>query len=760
MNKKMLILGMFVCMLGLVTQAQEVGSIGTDADTFLANDSTVYGDLDYMECDGPADRVGYLRFDLGAIGARTVLDAQLVLVNAAVPNQNNHSITTDRFSLYGLNNVAGNSPQDWDETAFTGNDSGLEWTPGTLLDGSVTEGRVTDLDDDVVGIDLVIEDDAVLNYWETGNYTVTISGQALIDFLQARADDDGLATFIIEMTSSGRRFGIATKENATTEYRPVLNLTYEAGGPSDPLVTPDNGDGTSGDLVEDSPGVYQVENVVLNFVAAGDPNDLHEPQYKIHPDIVSHNIYLQTGAPDDPNLYLYANVAENIVDPYTHDPNVSYGPLPNGLLQQATTYQWQVEEVLDNGSGGYPAGDPNNIMGSVWSFVTPSATPSIVSISYHQLTDTNGDASLTIEADAIANNYRWFKVVGEQDSDENAETDDVMLTDGGFYSGTQTITLSIAGMATDGSDDAQYYAIAYNGDPDGAGAIASAPSAVRWVWYPRLVNHYTFEDMDTSSDPYGVTTDIVSGFNAYMKSNDIGDDVPSLEPSVVAGLDGTYSLKFDNPAGGDPNVVDTQYAQVAEPYAGSYADITISAWVYWNGGGNWQRILDYGNDTDYYMFLSANTGGENGIVRFAVRDFNEQSVSAPTGSLPIGEWTYVTATLEGDTGKVFINGEWVATNASLTSNAVDYGPTTNNWIGRSQWSGDAYFNGLIDDLKIYNYARTTEQVAQDYMDVRDEWVCDTENYDLEFDYNDDCVINLADFAEVAQEWLDSYQILP
>jgi hypothetical protein len=61
---------------------------------------------------------------------------------------------------------------------------------------------------------------------------------------------------------------------------------------------------------------------------------------------------------------------------------------------------------------------------------------------------------------------------------------------------------------------------------------------------------------------------------------------------------------------------------------------------------------------------------------------------------------------------------------------------------------------------VYNYARTTEQIAQDYLAVRGDWVCNYELYDLPFDFDGDCRVGLADFAMFAEAWLDSYRIYP
>lgn len=541
-------------------------------------------------------------------------------------------------------------------------------------------------------------------------------------------------------------------------------------GPGTPVVTPDNGDDTVGNLVDADPGEgvdWQIQDVTLHFIAAKDPDEQHEPQYKINPDILYHNIWLQTGAPEDPNLYLYDSIAANIVDPYTHDPNVSYGPLPNNLLSQGTTYEWQVEEVLDNGAGGYPAGDPNNIVGPVWSFTTASATPEILSISDHQLTDVNGDTALTIETGAVANQYRWFKVVGEQDSDENAEVDDIKLADGSLYSGTQTKTLAIAGMASDGSDDARYYAIAYNGDPEDIG-IPSPPSDVRWIWYPRETNRYTFEEIAYTVEGSDFIADMIGTSDIQLTSDDGTPDVPSIDPTNpdAPGLVGSQSLYFNNPnTNTDPNHADGQYARISDPLFCGYKDITISAWIYHKGGG-WQRILSVGS-TDgsgtngvNTMYFTPSGNSNSGQLMLNV---NGQSVTAPAGSVPENEWAYVTATLSGDVGKLFVNGEWVATNNNLTNDPVANAPAGNIMLGRSQWwNYDSLFNGYIADLRIWNYGLTNEEVALAYLsdDTHAAYVCDDEHYNLPYDLNGNCEVDLGDLAVFAGRWLDNYRIYP
>jgi hypothetical protein len=144
----------------------------------------------------------------------------------------------------------------------------------------------------------------------------------------------------------------------------------------------------------------------------------------------------------------------------------------------------------------------------------------------------------------------------------------------------------------------------------------------------------------------------------------------------------------------------------------SLTDTTVSAWTNFSGGsGSWQRIWDFGTGTDAYMFLTPRTGTV-GTMRFAIvsdPDTGESVVNA-TSSLPSG-WHHVAVTIDSATmiAGLYLDGELVA--SGLTSSLpADLGQTTQNWLGRSQYEADDFYEGELDEFRIYDRALSEAEV--------------------------------------------------
>ncbi|MGC5772649.1 DUF5695 domain-containing protein [Paenibacillus pabuli] len=152
------------------------------------------------------------------------------------------------------------------------------------------------------------------------------------------------------------------------------------------------------------------------------------------------------------------------------------------------------------------------------------------------------------------------------------------------------------------------------------------------------------------------------------------------------------------------------HVQLPEGIVSRADSITIATWVKANALSDFTRIFDFGSGTGTYMFLTPKVGNN---MRFAITTGGnaagqEQVINAP--GLSVGVWKHVTVTLTGSTGIIYVDGVEAGRNNNMTLKPSSLGQTKNNFIGKSQYP-DPYFNGLIDDFRIYSRALSATEVA-------------------------------------------------
>ncbi|MFZ5390966.1 MAG: LamG domain-containing protein, partial [Patescibacteria group bacterium] len=177
-------------------------------------------------------------------------------------------------------------------------------------------------------------------------------------------------------------------------------------------------------------------------------------------------------------------------------------------------------------------------------------------------------------------------------------------------------------------------------------------------------------------------------------------------PTWTAGKFGS-SLKFT----GSPHTVSTPTLQSV---LNGKSGMTVSAWI---------QPTDI-TSSAYYEIMRQQTGGtpdwllsfqDSGtILSFGLAtsiSYSELDVPITASYFTDGKWHHVEVTYDGAIKKMYIDGILKTTTESKTGTIVSSSAT--NYIGSSAGSSE-FFKGKIDEIRVYDYARTQAQVAYDY----------------------------------------------
>jgi glucose/arabinose dehydrogenase/type 1 glutamine amidotransferase/PKD repeat protein len=219
-------------------------------------------------------------------------------------------------------------------------------------------------------------------------------------------------------------------------------------------------------------------------------------------------------------------------------------------------------------------------------------------------------------------------------------------------------------------------------------AVSSNPA-------PTLIHRYSF------NEPAGAAT--------------ASDSVSHADGSLLGGaaVTGNGLLNLTGTSG---------YVDLPNGLVSVLTNATFEAWLTWNGGGNWQRVFDFGNNSNgennqgtgltYIMLTPKSAGGVVWSAATTNSGGGEIGV-AWTNALPVGVRTHVALSYDFTAGTtlLYVNGQRVANGVA----AIPLGAITdvNVWLGRSNWP-DPYFNGQFDEFRIHNGALSDAAVAASY----------------------------------------------
>jgi len=136
-------------------------------------------------------------------------------------------------------------------------------------------------------------------------------------------------------------------------------------------------------------------------------------------------------------------------------------------------------------------------------------------------------------------------------------------------------------------------------------------------------------------------------------------------------------------------------------------DFTISSWIRTNGTSNTYIVDKRDGDNDGYRLLYAYTVGARIFCSVDSKDIISSS------NVNDNLWHNVACSIDrSGNGQIYIDG--VADGASVAINNEGMSTTTDLSIGKRSYTALEYFNGSLDDVRIYNRALSASEVAQLY----------------------------------------------
>jgi hypothetical protein len=142
---------------------------------------------------------------------------------------------------------------------------------------------------------------------------------------------------------------------------------------------------------------------------------------------------------------------------------------------------------------------------------------------------------------------------------------------------------------------------------------------------------------------------------------------------------------------------------------------TFATWVNDSGqDGSWTRIFDFGTGNTNYVMLTPHQGATGpltcDIVVATAALTVPQTRFAATNAVGTG-WHHVAVVFDAAAmnAKIYEDGMVVASGVT-TVLPKDLGKTTQNWLGRSQFTADAYLSGILDEFRIYSRALSAGEI--------------------------------------------------
>ncbi|OXU15551.1 glycosyl hydrolase [Sedimentisphaera salicampi] len=171
----------------------------------------------------------------------------------------------------------------------------------------------------------------------------------------------------------------------------------------------------------------------------------------------------------------------------------------------------------------------------------------------------------------------------------------------------------------------------------------------------------------------------------------------SFDNDSVQGMRG-YALSLD----GD------EYIELPEGYDEFDNGFSASFWVYPTAVKSYARFFDLGNGPNGDNIVAARYSDTDDLYFQVYNNATGGSMVRASNAIELNKWQFFSVTVDSiGNVKIYKDSQLIKTGTATPPRSV---LRSSNFIGRSNWSSDGYYEGRIDDIRLFDYALTGNEI--------------------------------------------------
>jgi hypothetical protein len=137
--------------------------------------------------------------------------------------------------------------------------------------------------------------------------------------------------------------------------------------------------------------------------------------------------------------------------------------------------------------------------------------------------------------------------------------------------------------------------------------------------------------------------------------------------------------------------------------------VTFAVWAKPTSNATWSRFMDFGNGAGVNNLLFAREGSTSNL---ALHSYGATTGSMSVNALENNVWQHLAFTINSSGGaKIYKNGQLISSSVLPVPTVIN---RSNMYVGRSNWAGDAYYQGYMDDIRLYSTTLSDAEILDIY----------------------------------------------